>query len=70
MTPNLIAGIDPAIFPLVSQYSPIKSAMKFSVLICYEDIFPELVRERCQKGADFLVNISDTAGAALSCLLD
>ena len=55
------AGTEPAIFSMLSQFAPIRVAVKFSVLICYEDIFPELVRERCKAGADFLVNISNDA---------
>ncbi|MFH0791118.1 MAG: apolipoprotein N-acyltransferase [Candidatus Omnitrophota bacterium] len=34
---------------------------KFSVLICFEDLFPELSREFIKRGADFLVNITNDA---------
>jgi len=34
---------------------------KFSVLICFEDIFPELSREFVKRGARFLVNITNDA---------
>ena len=33
----------------------------FSVLICFEDLFPELSRQFVKKGADFLVNITNDA---------
>lgn len=32
---------------------------KFSVLICFEDVFPELSRRFVKQGADFLVNITN-----------
>jgi len=34
---------------------------KFSVLICFEDLFPELSRRFVKKGANFLVNITNDA---------
>ncbi|MFA4888593.1 MAG: apolipoprotein N-acyltransferase [Candidatus Omnitrophota bacterium] len=34
---------------------------KFSVLICFEDLFPELSRRFVREGADFLVNITNDA---------
>lgn len=34
---------------------------RFGVLICFEDVFPELARDFVNKGADFLVNITNDA---------
>jgi apolipoprotein N-acyltransferase len=34
---------------------------KFSVLICFEDLFPNLSREFVKKGAEFLINITNDA---------
>lgn len=37
------------------------ASAKFGVLVCFEDIFPELVREFKKKGADFMANITNDA---------
>ena len=37
------------------------NAIRFSVLICFEDIFPEISRRFVKQGADFLVNITNDA---------
>ena len=34
---------------------------KFSVIICFEDIFPSLVRDFVKEGAEFIVNITNDA---------
>ena len=49
--PRLEAGRSTEIFDL--------NGKKFGILICYESIFPELVREIRRKGGDFAVNISN-----------
>ena len=38
-----------------------QDARRFSVLICFEDIFPQISRGFVKKGADFLVNITNDA---------
>ncbi len=38
-----------------------KVSSKFSVLICFEDVFPELSRQFVSRGADFLINITNDA---------
>jgi len=42
--------------PLAKDAKP-----KFGVLICFEDIFPDLVREFVRSGADFMINITNDA---------
>lgn len=37
------------------------AGLKFAVLICFEDLFPELSRRFSRSGADFLVNITNDA---------
>lgn len=38
-----------------------KKTAKFGVLICFEDVFPDLVREFVKRGADFMVVITNDA---------
>ncbi len=40
---------------------PAPSQVGFSVLICFEDLFPDLVRQFVKKGARLLINISNDA---------
>ncbi|MFA4854289.1 MAG: apolipoprotein N-acyltransferase [Candidatus Omnitrophota bacterium] len=43
------------------EYTVFEEPAKFGVLICFEDLFPELSREFVKKGAKFLVNITNDA---------
>ncbi len=43
------------------QYTIFEEPAKFGVLICFEDLFPELSREFVKRGAKFLVNITNDA---------
>jgi len=44
-----------------NEYTVFRQPVDFSVLICFEDLFPELSREFIKKGARFLVNITNDA---------
>jgi apolipoprotein N-acyltransferase len=56
---DFTAGKEYAIFKIPNPKSQIPN--EFSVLICFEDLFPEISREFVKKGADFLVNITNDA---------
>ncbi|MDD5567728.1 MAG: apolipoprotein N-acyltransferase [Candidatus Omnitrophica bacterium] len=43
------------------EYTIFKVRNKFGVLVCFEDVFPELSRRFVKEGADFLVNITNDA---------
>ena len=43
------------------EYVVFSQPAEFSVLICFEDLFPELSREFIKRGAKFLVNITNDA---------
>jgi apolipoprotein N-acyltransferase len=43
------------------EYTIFKQPADFGVLICFEDLFPELSREFVKRGARFLVNITNDA---------
>lgn len=43
------------------EYTLFDSKHRFAVLICFEDVFPELSRRFVRKGADFLINITNDA---------
>ena len=43
------------------RHQRLKIRHQFGVLICFEDVFPELARQFVNRGADFLVNITNDA---------
>lgn len=48
------------------EYRVFNASAKFSVLICFEDLFPGLSRRFVKKGANFLVNITNDAWYKMS----
>jgi apolipoprotein N-acyltransferase len=56
---DITAGKKYTIFRLQTPSSKLQA--DFSVLICFEDLFPELSRQFVKRGADFLVNITNDA---------
>ncbi|MDO8489682.1 MAG: apolipoprotein N-acyltransferase, partial [Candidatus Omnitrophota bacterium] len=52
----LIGDIQPG-----REYTIFRQPANFGVLICFEDLFPELSREFIKRGARFLVNITNDA---------
>ncbi|MDD4939005.1 MAG: apolipoprotein N-acyltransferase [Candidatus Omnitrophica bacterium] len=44
-----------------SQSQRPQATSRFSVLICFEDLFPQLSREFVKKGAQFLINVTNDA---------
>ncbi len=53
------SGKEYIVFILPNTYHLVPA--KFSVLICFEDLFPDLSREFVRRGAGFLVNITNDA---------
>ncbi len=58
---DITAGRDYTVFYLKKHGKPANRPTKFSVLICFEDLFPELSRQFVRRGAQFLVNITNDA---------
>ena len=56
---DIAPGRDYALFNI--QHQGLKIPYRFGVLICFEDVFPELSRRFVNQGADFLVNITNDA---------
>jgi apolipoprotein N-acyltransferase len=54
-------GSEATIFTTETRYQEPDFRAKFGVLICYEDIFPGLVRRLRRAGADFLINMTNDA---------
>ncbi|MCM8771093.1 MAG: apolipoprotein N-acyltransferase, partial [Candidatus Omnitrophica bacterium] len=56
---DFAAGKEYKIFEVKNE--KLKTKSYFAVLICFEDIFPELSRQFAKQGVDFLVNITNDA---------
>ncbi|MBN1912809.1 MAG: apolipoprotein N-acyltransferase [Candidatus Omnitrophica bacterium] len=56
---DFAAGSEYTVFPITATRYPLSA--KFSVLICFEDLFPQLSRRFRMRGADFLINITNDA---------
>lgn len=56
---DIAAGEKYSIFKIPNRAPPTQNT--FSVLICFEDLFPEISREFVKRGAGFLVNITNDA---------
>jgi len=54
-------GREHTIFRIAAGHSRSGRLHNFAVLICFEDLFPELSRQFTKRGADFLINITNDA---------
>ncbi len=66
ITGNFIPGSEYTVFNLPISA---KKEASFSALICFEDIFPGLVRRFVMHGADFMVNMTNDAWFGKTCAL-
>ncbi|MBI5359102.1 MAG: apolipoprotein N-acyltransferase [Planctomycetes bacterium] len=66
--PGLTPGREQRVFAL--PYNDRKDNAKFGVLICFESIFPGLARQLMDKGADFIITISNDGWFRDSCELE
>jgi apolipoprotein N-acyltransferase len=57
---DFIPGKEYTVFSLDARRTT-HDARRFSVLICFEDIFPQISRQFARRGADFLVNMTNDA---------
>ncbi len=57
---HTIFNLQPAQHPAQLD-RPVRASAQFGVLICFEDLFPELSRKLVKEGAAFLVNITNDA---------
>jgi apolipoprotein N-acyltransferase len=64
--PNVTPGKGGQIFSLPAQ----AKKSRFGILICYENIFPDQVRDSVLRGAEYIVNISNDGWFADSAELD
>lgn len=54
-------GREPVVFDLATRYQTPPHRARFAVLICFEDIFPGLVRDARLRGAEFFINMTNDA---------
>lgn len=61
ITGDFIGGKEYTVFNIPNSQLPAPSTISFSVLICFEDVFPDVVRHFVRRGARLLINISNDA---------
>lgn len=54
-------GREKTVFTVDTRYQKPNSKVRFSALVCFEDIFPGLVRGFVRNGAELLVNVTNDA---------